>query len=48
VLLKTGWISDIGTISALVTFAGVIGALAVFWAVRGTWFRFLFERPERC
>jgi len=45
VLLKTGLITDIGTISALVTLAGVIGALAWFWAVRGTPFRFLFERP---
>jgi uncharacterized membrane protein YcfT len=45
--LKTGWITDVGTISALVTVAGVIGALALFWAVRHTWFRFLFERPER-
>jgi uncharacterized membrane protein YcfT len=47
VLIKTGVITDIGTISALVTLAGVIGALALFWAVRGTSFRFLFERPER-
>jgi uncharacterized membrane protein YcfT len=47
VLLKTGWIGDVGTISALVTIAGVIGALAWFWAVRHTALRFLFERPER-
>jgi uncharacterized membrane protein YcfT len=47
VLLKTGVIADIGTISALVTVAGVIGALAWFWAVRWTPFRFLFERPAR-
>jgi uncharacterized membrane protein YcfT len=46
VLLKTGWITDIGTVSALVTLAGVIGALAWFWAVRWTFLRFLFERPE--
>ena len=46
-LLKAGWITDVGTISALVTVAGVIGALALFWAVRHTRFRFLFERPER-
>ena len=46
VLLKTGWISDVGTISALVTFAGVVGALIWFWAVRRSFLRFLFERPE--
>jgi uncharacterized membrane protein YcfT len=44
-LLKTGLISDLGTISVIVTFAGVIGALAWYWAARGTPFRFLFERP---
>jgi uncharacterized membrane protein YcfT len=47
VLLKTGWITDVGTISALVTLAGVLGALAWFWAVRATLLGFLFERPER-
>jgi uncharacterized membrane protein YcfT len=46
-LLKTHWITDVGTISALVTLAGVIGALAWFWAVRPTFLRFLFERPAR-
>jgi uncharacterized membrane protein YcfT len=46
-MIKTGVIADIGTISALVTMAGVVGALAMFWAVRGTPLRFLFERPER-
>jgi uncharacterized membrane protein YcfT len=44
-LLKTGMVTDIGTISLLVTAAGVVGALAWFWAVRGTPLRFLFERP---
>jgi uncharacterized membrane protein YcfT len=47
VLLKTGWIADIGTISAIVTVVGVIGSLAWFWAVRWTFLRFLFERPAR-
>jgi uncharacterized membrane protein YcfT len=47
VLLKSGWITDIGTVSALVTTAGVIGALVMFWVVRRTFLRFLFERPER-
>ncbi len=47
VLLKTGLISDIGTISVLVTIAGVVGALMMYWAVRHTFLRFMFERPER-
>jgi uncharacterized membrane protein YcfT len=47
VLVKTGWIADVGTMSALVTLAGVIGALCLFWAVRMTPLRVLFERPEQ-
>ena len=47
VLIKTGWITDIGTMSAIVTLAGVVGALVWFWAVRWTFLRFMFERPER-
>jgi len=47
VLLKAGWVTDIGTICAIVTFVGVIGSLAWFWAVRRTFLRFLFERPDR-
>jgi uncharacterized membrane protein YcfT len=47
VLLKLDVISDIGTVSALVTIAGVIGSLLIYWAVRHTVLRFLFERPER-
>jgi len=46
VLLKSGLIADVGTISALVTVAGIIGSLGLFWAVRGTPARFLFERPS--
>jgi uncharacterized membrane protein YcfT len=45
VLVKTGWISDVGTLSALVTVAGVLGALAMFWAARVVSLTFLFERP---
>ena len=45
VLLKTGVITDIGTISVIVTASGVIGSLLMFWAVRGTFAKFLFERP---
>jgi uncharacterized membrane protein YcfT len=47
VLLKTGIIGDIGTVSLLVTSAGVLGALVAYWALRGTPLRFLFERPAR-
>ena len=46
VLLKTGIITDLGTISLIVTAAGVICPLVLFWIVRGTPLRFLFERPE--
>ena len=45
VLIKTGWIADVGTISALVTLAGVLGALTMFWAARAIRLTFLFERP---
>jgi uncharacterized membrane protein YcfT len=45
VLLKTGIISDIGTVSVIVTFCGVVGPLLLFWIVRRTPLRFLFERP---
>jgi uncharacterized membrane protein YcfT len=44
-LLNTGVIADIGSISAITTIAGVLGALASFWAARGSWANFLFERP---
>jgi hypothetical protein len=46
-LIKTGWIADIGAVSLVVTRFGVIGALALFWSVRHTFLRFLFDRPER-
>jgi uncharacterized membrane protein YcfT len=46
VLLKSGLITDVGTISAIVTLAGVLGALAMFWVARPTFARFLFERPK--
>jgi uncharacterized membrane protein YcfT len=44
-LLKFSPIHDIGTISLMVTIAGVIGALAIWWMSRGTRANFLFERP---
>ena len=45
-LIKSGIIADVGVISILVTAAGVIGALAMFWAVRATPLKFLFARPQ--
>lgn len=45
VLLKTGIITDLGTISVIVTAAGVIGPLMLFWVVRDTRLDFLFKRP---
>jgi uncharacterized membrane protein YcfT len=44
-LLESQLIPDIGTMSVIVTAAGVLGSLALSWAVRGTWATFLFERP---
>ena len=44
-LLKSRMLTDIGSMSVIITAAGVVGALALFWAVRGTWAKFLFERP---
>jgi len=45
-LMKAGLIHDIGTLSAVVTFIGVTGAVAIWWACRGTRLNFLFERPD--
>ncbi len=46
-LLGSGVIADIGAVSLIVTTAGVLGALAVWWATRGTRLDFLFVRPAR-
>jgi uncharacterized membrane protein YcfT len=46
-LLKSGIIGDIGAVSLIVTTAGVVGALAIWWATRGTRLEFLFVRPAR-
>ncbi len=43
----TGWIDDVGWISLVTTAGGVLGALSLYWLVRGTPLRFLFERPAR-
>jgi uncharacterized membrane protein YcfT len=47
VLLKTAIVPDVGAMSLIVTIAGVIGALAMWWAARATGATFLFERPDR-
>ena len=47
VLLKTGIVSDIGTICAIVTVCGVLGSLLMYWAATAIGARFLFERPAR-
>jgi uncharacterized membrane protein YcfT len=45
-LLKTGIIPDIGTVSLIVTVAGVLGALAIWRAALAVHANFLFERPD--
>ena len=45
-LLKSGVLTDLGTISVIVTAAGVVFPLVLYWIVRNTPARFLFERPE--
>jgi uncharacterized membrane protein YcfT len=45
VLLQTGMVADIGTMSLIVTVCGVAGAVAIWWAARSTAFSFLFDRP---
>jgi uncharacterized membrane protein YcfT len=44
-LLRTGIIHDIGTISLIVTVAGVVGALAIWRVALKAGASFLFERP---
>lgn len=45
ILLKFAPFLDLGTVSLLVTAAGVIGPLVLFLIVRNTRFAFLFRRP---
>jgi uncharacterized membrane protein YcfT len=46
-LVKTGIVTDPGTVSLLVTAAAVVAPLALSWLVRGSALGFLFERPDR-
>jgi uncharacterized membrane protein YcfT len=45
-LLRTGLIHDIGTISLIVTVVGVVGALAIWRIALKVGANFLFERPK--
>jgi uncharacterized membrane protein YcfT len=45
-LVKSGLVTDIGTVSLLVNIAAVGGALLLEWATRATPLRFLFRRPD--
>jgi uncharacterized membrane protein YcfT len=46
VLLKTGIITDIGTISVLVTLAGILGPVVLYATIQWSGYgKFLFERP---
>jgi uncharacterized membrane protein YcfT len=45
-LLHTHIISDIGTVSLIVTIVGVLGSLAVWQAALRLNANFLFERPD--
>jgi len=47
VLVTTRLVEDVGSMSLVATIAAIAGALALYWLVRGTRLRFLFERPER-
>jgi uncharacterized membrane protein YcfT len=45
-LVKTGLVPDVGAMALVITTAGVLGALAIWWVVRGTRANFLFGRPD--
>ena len=45
-LLKSGLIESVGAVSLIVTLVAIAVPLALHAAVRNTWARFLFERPQ--
>jgi uncharacterized membrane protein YcfT len=45
-LLKTGLIHDIGTVSLIVTIVGVVGSVAIWQIALAARANFLFERPD--
>ena len=46
VVAMTGLVQDVGLMSVIASIAGVLGALCLYWLVRGTPLKFLFERPR--
>jgi len=44
-LLKTAVIADVGVMAIVITTAGVVGSILMWWAVRNTRANFPFERP---
>jgi uncharacterized membrane protein YcfT len=45
-LLNSGYVTDVGTISLLVTLEAVIGAFVIYWLSAKLKLTFLFERPR--
>ncbi|MBI3435197.1 MAG: acyltransferase family protein [Proteobacteria bacterium] len=46
-LIKSGLVPDNGTVALIVTAAGLVGALVMYWAMRDTkLLGFLYERPQ--
>ena len=46
VFLKLGIVADVGTLSLLVTLAGILGPIVLYAAIKWSgWGKFLFERP---
>jgi uncharacterized membrane protein YcfT len=45
-LLKSGLVHDVGTVSLIVTVVGVIGALVIWRVALAAGANFLFERPD--
>jgi len=46
IFIKFGLVGDVGTLSLIVTAVAVVVPLLLHLAVRNTWARFLFERPQ--
>jgi uncharacterized membrane protein YcfT len=46
VLMKSGYIADVGTLSLIVTTEAVIGAMVLYWMANKAGLKFLFERPQ--
>jgi uncharacterized membrane protein YcfT len=44
-LLRSGLIADVGWAAVVITTFGVIGSLLMWWTVRNTQLKFLFDRP---